>query len=268
MHTRRKIWIGLGTAVASGALVARSALAQGAHGGEHQQHGAAQGGEGGEGGEGGAQLSPALKTARGFGLIRGHLRVGNELVEQGRWADALPHVLHPTEEIYGALRDELKALGIRPFESALKALAQTVKAKKRDAYDGALKLVDEQLAAGEAVLKGREADWPRFTVEAALETLRQATEEYKESIEGGRFAKAVEYQDARGFVWQSEAMFESVAPELQKRDENALAGVRAQFAELKKAWPAAVPPARPIKDSSAVYGDVARIELTAGPYLQ
>jgi hypothetical protein len=36
------------------------------------------------------------------------------------------------------------------------------------------------------------------------------------------------------------------------------------FADLKKAWPEAMPPAKPVKDYGAVLGDVSRIELAAG----
>ena len=59
-------------------------------------------------------------------------------------------------------------------------------------------------------------------------------------------------------------MIESVAADLQKKDAAALNGVRAGLAELKKAFPSAIPPKTPVKDHAAVLGDVARIELAAG----
>jgi hypothetical protein len=40
--------------------------------------------------------------------------------------------------------------------------------------------------------------------------------------------------------------------------------VRDGFAELKKAWPAAMPPKTPVKDYAAVLADVSRIELAIG----
>jgi hypothetical protein len=40
--------------------------------------------------------------------------------------------------------------------------------------------------------------------------------------------------------------------------------VRTGIAELKKAFPAAVPPKAPVKDPATVLADVARIELAAG----
>ena len=94
--------------------------------------------------------------------------------------------------------------------------------------------------------------------------MKSATGEYEEAIVKGRIAKPVEYQDARGFVWQAEAMIEAIAPALEQKDKDALAAVRAGFVELKKAWPTAMAPKVPVKDHAAVLADVSRIELAAG----
>ncbi|MGB9365080.1 MAG: hypothetical protein WCE79_03610, partial [Xanthobacteraceae bacterium] len=74
----------------------------------------------------------------------------------------------------------------------------------------------------------------------------------------------VEYQDARGFVWQAEKMIEGAASALEKKDADALKHVRQDLAELKKAWPAAMPPKTPVKDYANVLSDVSRIELHVG----
>jgi hypothetical protein len=121
--TRRKIWVGLGTA-----LLATSPAAQADDTraswqvAQHQGHAVAQAEGEGEGEGGGAELPAGLRFYRDVELIRGHLLVGNELVEAGRWADALPHFLHPEEEIYNSLREGLKTYKVSPFLTALKAL--------------------------------------------------------------------------------------------------------------------------------------------------
>ena len=244
-------------------------------GGEHGEHGAKtnaktkkQGGEGGEGGEEGgakgkAELPPDLDFALKIAQIRGHLLVGDELVKQGQWAAALPHFLHPSEELYGPIRGKLKDYQTPQFSSALKLLSNAVKAKKGgEAYDKALKAVEEALAAADAGLKTKQPNWDSFEVETALELLKSSTHEYEEAIVKGRIAKPVEYQDARGYVWQSEKMIESVAPALEKKNADALKAVRDGFAELKKAWPTAMAPKTPVKDTGAVLSDVSRIELS------
>jgi hypothetical protein len=250
-------------------------VAQHRHGGEgarkskNKKATSRQGGEGGEG-EGGerggsAKLAPDLDFALRIAQMRGHLLVGDELVKEGQWNAAYPHFRHPTEELYGPIRAQLKNYKTPPFEAALKALANVVKSKKAgDDYDRAYKAVNDALDGAERGLKEKQPNWDAFTVETALEMLKSATGEYQQAIVKGRIAKPVEYQDARGFVWQAERMIDNVGPALEKKDADAVNQMRAVFTDLKKTWPAAMPPATPVKDYGAVLGDVSRIELAAG----
>jgi hypothetical protein len=286
----RKIWLGVGTAILAGppavaatpapiplqtfqtspagAQPPRFVLAQ------HADHAAAgpaakagAGGEGEGGGKANANLPPILVFFRGIELIRGHLLVGNELVGAGRWGEALPHFLHPTEEIYGGLRNELKTYDVPPFETALKALAQTIKAKNKDAYGRALATVNERLDAAERAVKAKAPDgWAPFVLETAVEALKVAADEYGNAIAGNRIKLAVEYQDSRGFVLEAERVVESVSGDLGAKDAQALAAIRAAFADLKKAWPAPTPPKAPVKDVAEVLSDMSRIELQAGRF--
>jgi len=290
MKSRTKIWLGVGAFVVAGAGTGAVAVEAPAPDrartdtsdialtrtlSQPMRFAAAapahkQGGEQGESGdEGGDKNKPQLPADLDFALkiaqIRGHLLVGDQLVKENQWAAALPHFLHPSEELYGPLRPKLKDYKTPPFATALKLLATIVKAKKGGAdYADALKTVNDALAAADAGLKEKQKDWDAFTVETAIEVLKSATSEYQEAIVKGRIAKPVEYQDARGFVWQAEGMIEGIASALEQKDKDALAHVRAGFAELKKAWPTAMAPKMPVKDYGAVLGDVSRIELSAG----
>ena len=290
MKSRTKIWLGVGAFVVAGAGTGAVAVEAPAPDrartdtsdialtrtlSQPMRFAAAapahkQGGEQGESGdEGGDKNKPQLPADLDFALkiaqIRGHLLVGDQLVKENQWAAALPHFLHPSEELYGPLRPKLKDYKTPPFATALKLLATIVKAKKGGAdYADALKTVNDALAAADAGLKEKQKDWDAFTVETAIEVLKSATSEYQEAIVKGRIAKPVEYQDARGFVWQAEGMIEGIASALEQKDKDALAHVRAGFAELKKAWPTAMAPKAPVKDYGAVLGDVSRIELSAG----
>jgi hypothetical protein len=284
MKTKRKIWLGVGAFVVAGAgatgagpldgvrvldlsaptgLVTDTAIPRtgGLVVAQHGDH-AAKADEGGEeGGEKGvANLPPEPAFATRIALLRGHLLVGDELVKQQQWNAALPHFLHPGEEIYGDIREQLTE-----FEDALKALAGVVKAKKGGTdYAKAFKSVNDALAAVDAGMKAKQTDWAGFVVGAAVETVKAAAGEYQQAIVGGRIAKPVEYQDARGFIFHAERLIESVAPDLEKKDAAALRAMRAGFAELKKAFPAPMPPRAPVKEHGALLADVARIELAAG----
>src|SRR3954468_2876069 len=181
---RRKVWLGLGTAVlVSSQLGAKDGTASaetGMSSAVHRHHSAeasgapmllaAAQGSGGEGDEGGkaadydANLAPAVRFYRDIELIRGHLLVGDELVREKRWAEALPHFLHPSEEIYGKIRGDLKTYEVPPSLAARRALPRTVKAKNEGAHRTALAGLEERLAAADKGVKAKAADWQPFVV--------------------------------------------------------------------------------------------------------
>ncbi len=199
-------------------------------------------------------------------MIRGHLLVGNELIETGRWADALPHFLHPEEEIYASLRDDLKAFNIAPFQAALKSLSQTVKAKNKDAYARARAVLDERLAAAETAVRAKEAQELSFTLEAALEVLQQAADEYEKAIEKNRIANVVEYQDARGFVFEADRLVSTVMQEAGAKNAEAAKALKASLDDLKAVFPAVTPPKQPVKDAGEFLSSVATFELQLGNF--
>ncbi len=220
---------------------------------------------GGEAGEAGvpADLPPDFQFALTLALIRGHLLVGDELVRAGKWDAALPHFLHPTEELYGGIKDKVADYQTPAFDTALLKLADVVKEKNSSTYANALKTVTVALDAGDAGVKAKEADWPSFVVATAIMALKAAIGEYEEAIVNGQIAKPVEYQDSRGFVWQAERMIDSVGQDLARKDPAALKSVRAGLAQLKKAWPTATPPRTPVQSVAAVTDEVANIQRAA-----
>src|ERR1700674_5164827 len=178
-ETKRKIWCGvgafvvIGTGTAGGAIVdaqpaatIHPASASRSSGpvliAQHSEH-AREAGEGGET-KNLAKLPRSLAFAARIALLRGHLLVGDELVKQQQWNAALPHFLHPTEEIYADLKDKLEEYKVPPFDVALKALADVVKARKSADYAKAQKSVNDALAVADAAMKDRTGDWPGFVI--------------------------------------------------------------------------------------------------------
>jgi hypothetical protein len=280
---KRKIWAGLSTAVLVAAPVASQAamphrpgigvqaeadqgllkLAQ-----AHQGHAAPAAKAGGEGDEGGAapQLEPSLHLNRGIEMIRGHLIVGNELVEAGRWAEALPHFLHPEEEIYGSIRNDLKTFNVTPFQAALKSLSQTVKAKNKEAYARSRAALDERLAAAASAVGAKEANQLYFTLETAVEVLQQASDEYGEAIAKGRIANVVEYQDARGFVLEVDRIVGTVMQEAAAKDANATKAMKASLDDMKAIFPTVTPPQQPVKNVDEFLSIISKFELQLGNF--
>ena len=270
----RKIWVGIGAATIAGASFATATAAQ-----NHKGRAPAQAtdadkgkatGTAAEGGEAyladGGPRDNRIRFYRDIELMRGHLLVGGQLIELGLWDEALPHFLHPTEELYGLMEKYIKLHNIKPFRRELQALAQTVKAKRKEAYEQALKAVDRGLDGALAVARRFMSPMRGFTARTAAEVLKVALGEYESSIEGGRFVKPVEYQDSRGFVWEAERMLDSVAPELEKADPEALARVRVSLAKLKVAWPAPMPPPAPLLEVGPMSALISDIELHVSRY--
>lgn len=261
----RKLWFGIGIASVAGAAVTGDLGAQDPDPKTHAQPPAAQKGgaaaKPGEGGEAyltdGGPRDTRIRFYRDIALMRGHLLVGQELIELDLWDEALPHFLHPTEELYGLMEKYIKLHNMQPFKRELAALAQAVKAKRRGAQEQALKVVERRLDAALAAAKKYMTPVRGFAIRSAIEVLRTAQSEYAAAMENGRFTKPVEYQDSRGFVWQAERMIEAAAAD----DAASLAKARAAFQRLKTAWPAPMPPEKPILEVGQVSALISQIEL-------
>lgn len=199
-----------------------------------------------------------IRIYRDIALMRGHLLVGQELIEQGLWDEALPHFLHPTEELYGAMERYIKLHKVTPFDRQLKAQAQAVKAKNMPAYQQAAKVVDQRLANALDAFKRFMTVEPfsSYTARTVVELLKVAQAEYAASIENGAFAKPVEYQDGRGFVGYAEQLLARHQREFEAVDRERFAALRAMLTDMKSAWPTAVPPAQPVTDAAALAAKV------------
>jgi len=282
---RIKLWSGLGRYVLAGtglalvppaaadmahvpeppaSLLARPAqLAETAKPAEkpHQHEGGEQGGEGGERGMA-ASAPPDEAFLLRLLLIKGHLRIGRELVQQNRWNDALPHFLHPAEEIYKDLAPALAERKIAPFDKDLEALAALVKSKaKPQEVAKGLDALFAKLDAAAGSIAAETRQKPAFSLAVAERLLEVAASEYKGALEGGRIANPVEYQDSRGFVWTAEDLVRGLAPALKAKDAQAYAALEQGFAALKRAWPTAVPGKGAAVPEAQVRANISRIVL-------
>lgn len=195
MRINVKLWVGVGLCVAMGQ--AGLALAQDHHAG----HGAPAAAEGGEGGELGAfdNLSEDQQLQGSLGLIRGHLSVGRELYQAGRGGDAVPHFLHPAEEIYDGARPVLDTRKVG-FEADLDALVALARAKAPAAdIAKALDKVEQAISKAEATIPAADRTKPAFLTPVIATLLRTAASEYAAAVEDGVITSPIEYQDGRGF---------------------------------------------------------------------
>jgi hypothetical protein len=275
MQKRIRVWLGIGSAALVGGLGgAAVAGTQGKLGPEVPGHGAhlmlAQGGEGGEeGGERGDEVSavavdPDRALATNLLLMKGHLRVGDALVRMGRWSEALPHFLHPIEELYGEVRDQLDQRDLPPFGDALELLGRTVRRQGDLAlYEQRLKEVSARIdAALQGVPEGRRQE-PGFVAAVATDLLGTAAEEYGAAFEDDKLVNVVEYQDSLGFVQEAKALLEAHQARFTGEDAERLAEIRRHLAALEAAWPGVVPPEAPAMTPGEVLALASSIELAA-----
>jgi hypothetical protein len=182
----RKLWVGIGVATLAGAalpdhIVGAQAAGQDA---PHKSHAPPAADKDvadtkrADGGEAyltdGGPKDTRIRFYRDIELVRGHLLVGQQLIDLDLWDEALPHFLHPSEELYGLMEKYIKLHNMQPFGRQLQALAQTVKARRSGAYEQALKPVQQRLEAALGVAKkfmrpaqkfrrgpSRRSRWPR-----------------------------------------------------------------------------------------------------------
>jgi hypothetical protein len=246
----RKVWVGIGAATVMSGAAAPAHAQHSAHGAKDKSTASqdaavlvpAQSGESYL--TDGGPTDTRVRIYRDIALMRGHLLIGGELIEQGRWDDALPHFLHPTEELYGAMERYIKLHKVTPFDRQLKALAQAVKARNKNAYQQAAKVVDERLANALAGFKRfmTGAPFTSFTARTVVEVVNVAKGEYEVAVEGDRYGKPVEYQDGRGFCQYAEQLLTRHAKDFEAVDRLAYAELRRLLDEIKLAWPTTMPP--------------------------
>lgn len=268
----RTVWLGLGAASLVGSAVIPEAQAQ------HGSHGAASppaaGKDSGnlaapQGGEAyltdGGPKDTRVRIYRDIELMRGHLRVGNELIEKGMWDEALPHFLHPTEELYGVMERYIKLHKVPPFGQQLKVLAQTVKAKNKAAYTPAAKVVEERIAVALKAFQRFMTGKPMssYAMQAIVETLKVSQSEYEAAFEGGKLSKPVEFQDSRGFTFVASDLLDAQAADLKKIDAAKFQELQRQIAEMKAAWPSPVPPEAAIVEPAKLSEQVDAFAKTA-----
>lgn len=210
--------------------------------------------------------APDIAFAHQIALVRAHVATGDELVQKGDWGLAYRHFMFPVEEVYAAVRLDLRTYKTPPFDFALKALARTVKARNAKQYPAALQKVRAALAAADAGLKARQPDWPSFQsfqLRVTVALLRTAPDEYDDAVVDGRIARPISYQVARGYVREAERMIDGVADALAAKNPEALREVRDNLAQLKETFAALNPPKQPPQDLTRVIERVARIEAAA-----
>ncbi len=199
-------------------------------------------------------------------LMKGHMLVADELLTLKQPTQAEPHLGHPVEEIYVDLEAQLPERQVADFKQTLMDVQNLVKSKPNDPkiqsqFDAAMKAIDTAIAA----LPETQRMTPNFTLQVINGLLETATAEYTAAIANGKIAEAIEYQDSRGFVTYAQTLYQQIEPTLKQTNAAIATQIETTLADLQKAWPAAIPPAKPVISSDQVAAQVKQIEQSSKP---
>lgn len=197
-----------------------------------------------------------------LGLMKGHLFVAKELLDLNKIKDAEPHIGHPVEEIYVDVADQLTERKVKEFKTTLTTLEDLVKAGAKDSakvstnYKESMTAIDNAIAA----LPEAQRKSPAFVLQVINGLLDAANSEYGASIADGKIKAAIEYQDSRGFIVYANMLYQGISPAMAKEHPDVHKTVTDGMKQLQTAWPAAMPPATPVKTVEEVGKLVKSIE--------
>ncbi len=196
-----------------------------------------------------------------LGLMKGHLLVAKELLDQNQPKQAEPHIGHPVEEIYGDLEGQLQQRNVKEFKSTLNGLHELVKNKPQDpkintSFTSAMTAVDNAIA----VIPEAQRNQPEFVLGVINGLLDTAKEEYEAAIANDKIVENIEYQDSRGFVIYAQNLYKNIASKVKTTHPEAEKAITSSMSELLTAWPSAIPPSAPVKTPAEVNKLVLKIQ--------
>ncbi|MEH1779835.1 MAG: helix-hairpin-helix domain-containing protein [Nostoc sp.] len=188
-----------------------------------------------------------------LGLMKGHLLVAQELLDQNQPKQAEPHIGHPVEEIYVDVEDQLNERKVKEFKTTLVSLQDLVKSSPKDSkvktnFTSSVQAVDGAIAA----LPADQRSKPGFALQVINELLDSANSEYRAAIADGKITAPIEYQDSRGFVFYANELYKGISSQVAQAAPEAHKAIDTSFAEIIKVWPAAIPPVKAVKTPNDV----------------
>jgi hypothetical protein len=188
-----------------------------------------------------------------LGLMKGHLLVAKELLDQNQPKQAQPHIGHPVEEIYIDVEEQLEERKVKEFKSNLVSLTDLVKYNPKDAkiktnFTTSVQAVDSAIAA----LPTAERSKPKFVLQVINGLLDAANSEYGAAIANGKITAPIEYQDSRGFIVYSQELYKGISSQMTQQHPESHKAIDTAFMELVKVWPTAIPPVQAVSTSEDV----------------
>lgn len=196
-----------------------------------------------------------------LGLMKGHLLVAKELLDQQQPKQAEPHIGHPVEEIYADVADQLEERKVKEFKSTLSSFQDLVKSNPKDVkvktdYAASMQAVEGAIT----VLPAEQRSKPEFVLQVINGLLDTANSEYTAAVANGKISAIIEYQDSRGFVIYANELYKGISTQMSVSHPSSHKAIQTAMAELSKNWPTAIAPAKIVKTPESVAKLVKSIE--------
>ena len=172
--------------------------------------------------------------------IRGHLNQALINKESGNNTLAQIHSLHPIEEVYSTIEDQLvnqNSTLNQTLSEALQNLSSTVTNATLQDIQTQIDYVDMLLnnSVHTLVPSSELNNNAAFNASVVGRLLNLAGHEYEEAIANGTIIEVVEYQDAQAFIHRAENLFKSSASRINQSLAHEVEEVNESFSNLNSA---------------------------------
>jgi S-adenosylmethionine/arginine decarboxylase-like enzyme len=171
--------------------------------------------------------------------IRGHLEQALINKESGNDTLAQTHSLHPIEEVYSSIEDQLvnqNSTLNQTLSAALQNLSSTVTTADLQDFESQIGNVNMLLNNSvQTLVPSSELNNPAFNASVEGRLLHLAGHEYEEAVANGTIIEVVEYQDAQAFIHRAESIFKSSASRINQSLAHEVQEVNEFFSNLNGA---------------------------------
>jgi hypothetical protein len=171
--------------------------------------------------------------------IRGHLDQALVNKESGNDTLAQTHTLHPIEEVYASIEEQLVSQNGTLNETlsvALQDLSSSVPNAMPEQFRGQINSINAMLDDSvETLVPSSELNNPAFNASVVARLLHIAGHEYEEAVANGTITEIVEYQDGQAFIHRAESIFNSSASNINQSMAHEVEEVNELFLNLNTA---------------------------------
>lgn len=171
--------------------------------------------------------------------IRGHLDQARINKESGNDTLTTAHTLHPIEEVYASIEEQLVSQNATLNETlsvALQDLSSSVPNVAAEEFGDQVNSINTQLDnIVQTLVPSSDLSNPTFNASVVARLLDIAGHEYEEAVANGTIIAMVEYQDGQAFIQRAQNIFNSSAGNIDESLAHEVEEVNIFFTDLNNA---------------------------------